>query len=222
MLNIIGPKSSILCLIPLKNYHKAKSRLRLTWEKEFPESLITSLYKNTLEITRTVCDFGVVSPSQIILDNAKKLGAVFTYQDEGQDLNMSLKSAIDNLQSLNQWAAVCILMGDLPLLSKRELTKFVFQTTRNYSILPVHDVVANNRVGTSGLFIPLDQWSQINLHFGKNSFERFQKMFKRRKIPLNIFHSIIGRDLDVLEDFDYLFDYIHNVPFVQSLLAHIP
>ncbi|MHA2362916.1 MAG: hypothetical protein ACXAC7_03095 [Candidatus Hodarchaeales archaeon] len=209
----------IICLIPLKDIKNAKTRLRKNWPQNLSNGLIQSLYEHTVKTVNQVCNFGVVSPSLKLLKWAQNHGAVFTFKDKGIDLNQSLKNAIDQLVSLKKWSSICILMGDLPLLSKEGLIDFISQLQTNACILPVTN---DKKSGTSGLYFPIERWPQISLQFGDQSFDRFQKLFKEQNIVFDVHYSFIGRDFDVMEDFKYLHDYKNKSRFVLKFLNQNP
>lgn len=221
MFKISKLDKGMIFLVPLQGIKIAKSRLRQNWPNSSLDNLIWNLYEHTIDIVKSVCEFGVVSPSIEILNWGKMKGAEFEYQDLGLDLNQSLENAIIDLISLKKWNSVCVLMGDLPLLSKNVLINWISQQTSDISILPVYNAINLSGPGTSGLYIPFDTWTQITLKFGQDSFEKFQTLFKQKNIAFNIFNSIIGRDLDILDDFNYLHAFQKNSIFVKRLLAQL-
>ena len=111
--------SDVLVLIPIKDITQTKMRIKTTMNSTHThviESLVeATFYQNCLgTIKRRGLNFGVISPSREIIDTSRELGAIFTFIDEGKDLNLALSQAMIKLPP-NQ--PILIIMPDLPFFS---------------------------------------------------------------------------------------------------------
>ena len=215
--NLIA-STDILCLIPMKDVHVAKKRLRVSFPTEKQpviSNIITKLFLNTIETVHKIFDFAVVSPSEDILDLALDKGASFIYQDLGIDLNDALTTAINYAHLTAKWKYVLVLTADLPYLSDQS-----FSTLQNSLIIDSFTIISapekSQTQGTSGLLIPLRFWPSLQLQFGVDSFHRFQKHFQVNNFTYCVVHNQIGFDLDTIEDLN---EFKINSPLIFEKIA---
>jgi 2-phospho-L-lactate guanylyltransferase (CobY/MobA/RfbA family) len=202
----IVSSKEVLCLIPMKDVHEAKKRLRISFPSQkqaFISDIVSKLFLNTIDTIKNFLDFAVVSPSEDTLELALDKGASFIYQDLGIDLNDALLSSIIYTNLISKWKYILILTADLPYLSASsflELQKSFFSDS--ITIISAPSKGSDNQ-GTSGLFLPIQFLvsNLIDLQFGTNSFTRFKSLFKSKNINFIEIHNRIGFDLDTLEDF---------------------
>ena len=194
--------SDILCLIPMKDVHDAKKRLRISFPTEkqpFISDIITKLFINTIETVKKFFDFAVVSPSEDTLELALEQGASFIYQDLGIDLNDALTTAINYAHLTHKWKYILILTADLPYLSES-----TFQVLPSSFVPDSFTIISapekSNSQGTSGLCIPLSFWPSFSLSFGPNSFNLFLKQFQTKEFQATVVQDKIGFDLDTFDD----------------------
>ena len=201
--------SDILCLIPMKDVHDAKKRLRISFSSDkqsLVSDIITKLYVNTISTAKKVFDFAVVSPSEDTLELALDQGASFIYQDLGIDLNDALTTSINYAHHTAKWKYVLILTADLPYFSEDTLTEL--QTMfLNGSFTIISAPQKTTEQGTSGLLIPLKDWPSLKLQFGVDSFNAFKKQFLEKHFPFIEVHNKIGFDLDTIDDLNDLKTY---------------
>ncbi|OLS20922.1 MAG: 2-phospho-L-lactate guanylyltransferase [Candidatus Heimdallarchaeota archaeon LC_3] len=199
----------ILTLIPIKSFTSGKSRLRnsLPNQNETINDIILEMFLKVVTCVKIQSDFGVISPEKKILEMAENLGAKYTFQDKADNLNNSLKSAIDsiwNKKNATNWNSILILMADLPLMADNQF-KYFLDAIEDFKVglLPAN-LEPNNYTGTSGLFMKKEIWSKIKLEFGKNSFHKFSSQLKSVSDPLYIHESMLGYDLDSKKDLLFL------------------
>ncbi len=198
-----------LTLIPIKSFTSGKSRLRdsLPNQNKAINDSILEMFLKVVTCVKINSDFGVISPEKKILELAENLGAKFTFQDQANNLNSSIKMAIDsiwNKKRFTNWNSILILMADLPLINEIEFNNFL-EAIKNYKVglLPA-DFEFSDYTGTSGLFMKKDTWPKIKLEFGKNSFQKFSTQLKSMFDSLYIHKSILGYDLDSKKDLLFL------------------
>lgn len=201
-------KNEILVLVPMKGVQASKSRLRQSFSTEIQpliSELVHNLFVNTISSLKAAkVDYAVVSPSESILDLAKKHKSSFTFKDAGKDLNLALHLAIEHIFHLNKWKFVFILTADLPFLVKESLEKiFSFFSDSNLTILPA-PLKNDGTRGTSGLFLPVNIACNLNFCFGHNSFFKFIQLFEKLGLTShswNIYNkNQMGFDLDDFSD----------------------
>ena len=145
------------------------------------------------------CPFGVISPSTAIIEQSKKLGAVFTFCDTGKDLNIGISDAIQDLQETQQ---ILIVMPDLPFLTQKFFQN-LFRETRDEDVLIIPSISSHKDFGTAALY--LKQPNLLSFQFGKNSSKRFQKEADLKNLKYRILHyEPFARDIDTLNDVKYL------------------
>ena len=195
----------ILCIIPMKDIHLAKKRLRISFPNEKHDlisNIIIKLFLNTIDFVKPIYDFAVVSPSDDILEIGLEKGASFIYQDFGIDLNDALTTSISYAYTASKWKYVLILTADLPYLSSDSLTEIQkYFLSNSFTIISAPE--KEKMQGTSGLLIPLVYWDKINLQFGQNSCFKFKKQFTEKNLDYFVVqnvHTQIGFDLDTLDD----------------------
>ena len=196
----------ILCLIPMKDVHDAKKRLRVSFSSDkqpLISDIITKLFVNTISTAKKVYDFAVVSPSEDTLELALDQGASFIYQDLGIDLNDALTTSINYAHHTAKWKYVLVLTADLPYFSEDTLTE-LHTMLFNGSFTIISAPQKSSDQGTSGLLIPLEYWPSFTLQFGINSFNVFKKQFIDKRFPFIEVHNKIGFDLDTIEDLNDL------------------
>ncbi len=171
------------------------------------ERLVEICFINTVNIIKALnFSFGVISPSISILNQVRKAGATFTFQDSGVDLNKALTNAV---QEIHKKQALLIIMPDLPFLNYI-FFHAIFKEIKNMDALIVPSVSQNNDFGTAALYLRKPQL--LKFEFGKNSSLHFQnnaeiKRLKCKLLPLFPYN----RDLDTFDDVKYLRQHISQV-----------
>lgn len=211
--------SDILCLIPMKDVHDAKKRLRTSFSPDkqpLISDIITKLFVNTISTAKKVFDFAVVSPSEDTLELALDQGASFIYQDLGIDLNDALTTSINYAHHTAKWKYVLILTADLPYFADDTLTELqTMLLNGSFTIISAPQKTAEQ--GTSGLLIPLKDWPSFKLQFGVNSFNLFKKQLVEKQFPFIEVHNKIGFDLDTIDDLNDL--KIQSTTIFKQLIA---
>lgn len=198
--------SDIITLIPIKSFSIAKARLKDTLMLEERSALVAKMFQHVLSSVKDCTPFGVVSPSSEILKFATEQRANFIYQDQANDLNVSLSNAINTLWPTNEspWQAIFILMADLPFITSKELKRILNNFKEHSAGLLPADKENKQIIGTSGLFLTKNIWKNIVLSFGYNSFNKFISQFSIQNTDYLIQRSLIGFDIDTSDDLMFL------------------
>ena len=188
----------------------AKTRLKSSLPSEYYpliEKLVEICFNNIVSIIKTLkLPLGVVSPSFSILNQIKKSGAIFTFQDSGVDLNEALNNAI---QKIPQEKPLLIVMPDLPFLNKIFFLS-ILKEIRYLDTLIVPSVSQNNDFGTAALYVR--EPKLLKFEFGKNSSHRFQYKAEKKGLKYKLLELIpYNRDLDTLDDVKYLKEHLSQV-----------
>ncbi len=192
-----------MTLIPIKDFFDTKSRIKAALPAKFSpliENLVEITFFQTINTIKSLSyPFGVISPSMSIIEQSKRLGAVFTFCDTGKDLNTGISDAI---QVLQETQSILIIMPDLPFL-KHEFFHNLFKETRDEDVLIIPSISSHKDFGTAALY--LRQPNLLSFQFGKNSSRRFQKEADSRNLKYRILHcEPFARDIDTLNDVKYL------------------
>lgn len=151
--------------------------------------------------------FGIISPSVNIINSCRAKGAEFTYCDKGDDLNSGITQAVNNIPQ-NQ--SIFIIMPDLPFLTGSSLSNLLEKAHLNEVLIVPSITGENDYSGTSMLF--LTSPTLIPFEFGVNSHLNFQKTALKRDLQYELVHSDpYARDLDTLQDLQYLQNRIENI-----------
>jgi 2-phospho-L-lactate guanylyltransferase (CobY/MobA/RfbA family) len=211
---VLESESELLVLLPIKELSLAKERMKTRISPdshEYIKVLVERTFHNTMLVVKKLgLSFGIVSPSDKILDRGKELGAVFTYQDGGTDLNGAIAGAIHELKHQDKWKSLLILMADLPLLTAEELERFINQCRKAEKVGILAAWKNDSIAGTCGLFLPLSV--EIELFFGKDSYNFFKNYFLSQNINFIELASsprLSCWDLDTLGDVLQIRDLIH-------------
>ncbi len=179
------------------------------------ERLVEVSFLNTIGILKKIsCPFGVISPSQSILRQSKQLGAIFTFQDSGVDLNAALSDAV---QLLPQNQSIMVVMPDLPFLNQVFFEE-IFNKIDDREIIIIPSISQNNDLGTAALY--LKKPTVLKFNFGVKSSHHFQAKAELKGLNYEILNiSPYNRDLDTPEDIKYLKQNIDQVIEPEQYLA---
>jgi 2-phospho-L-lactate guanylyltransferase (CobY/MobA/RfbA family) len=167
-----------------------------------------TFYQNCLGVTKkTGLRFGIVSPSQEIIDRSIALGAEFTFIDEGTDLNVALSQAIIGLPP-NQ--AILIIMPDLPFFSV-ECLQLLIKHTQTKELLIVPSISeSDEKKGTAMLY--MNRPGLLPFCFGLKSKDQFLQAARERKLKFEVIDiDPCARDLDTPDDIKYLRNHLSIV-----------
>jgi 2-phospho-L-lactate guanylyltransferase len=174
---------------------------------ELIESLVEASFIHLINIINALSHpFGIVSPSLPIINRSEQLGATFTFQDSGTNLNKALSRAIKNLP---QEKPILIVMPDLPFITQEFLYSLLSRIS-NEDVIIIPSISGNDSSGTAILF--LKHPNLLTFQFGENSNLKFQKEAENSGLKYQIIHSDpFARDLDTLDDVRYLKQHIKMV-----------
>ncbi len=181
---------NIAILIPFRGTNTDKSRLR----KEIPSSIVDELLiKMTQEVITASTSLGKKYNTYLLTKNemVKFKGNFKVLKDQGFNLNNSIKLALNTLEE----KTILIVMADLPLIRKEDLTKIV-----NLHIKEDESIIApTSDDGTSLLCFNNDE--EFPFVFGCNSASEYRRIFTERKIKFKILdQEKFYRDIDTLKD----------------------
>ncbi|MFX0049666.1 MAG: hypothetical protein ACFE8U_00105 [Candidatus Hermodarchaeota archaeon] len=194
----------------MKDFSSTKTRLRAAFpsqQKQLIESLVEASFFHLIGIINTLSHpFGIVSPSMPIINRSKQLGATFTFQDSGTDLNKALSGAI---KSIRQKKPILIVMPDLPFITQEFLYSLLFRIS-NEDVIIIPSISGDQSAGTAILY--LKRPNLLTFQFGENSNLKFQKEAENLGLKYHVIHSDpFARDLDTLDDVKYLKQHIKMV-----------
>ncbi|PWI48918.1 hypothetical protein CEE45_04095 [Candidatus Heimdallarchaeota archaeon B3_Heim] len=172
------------------------------------ESLVKAIFKQTMRVVqRRGISFGVISPSQEIIDLSLELGADFTYIDEGTDLNKALSQASKKLPPTQ---AVLIIMPDLPFFSVKCL-HVLLKRAQNVELLIVPSISGiGEKKGTAMLYMRHPEL--LPFSFGLKSKNRYVQSAQMNHIEFEILDlDPCARDLDTPTDVKYLQNHLSSV-----------
>lgn len=172
------------------------------------ESLVKATFKQTMRVVqRRGVSFGVISPSQEIIDLSLELGADFTYIDEGTDLNKALSQASKNLLPTQ---AVLIIMPDLPFFSFACL-QILLKRAQNVELLIVPSISGiGEKKGTAMLY--MNRPELLPFSFGLKSKDRYVQSAQLQGLEFEILDlDPCARDLDTPIDIIYLQNHLSSV-----------
>ncbi len=184
-----------VALVPLNASAASKTRLRSALRGSEREALARWLARRVLaaiESSRSVARTAVVSPDAEVLEWARGLGAVPLVQREG-GLN-------DGLELGRRWAldegagALLIVLGDLPLVSSREIEELVRlgQAPDDRRVV----VLAPDREGRGTNAMVQRPVSLAPFAFGEGSFQRHRELIQAAGAELQLYRSP-GTDFDL-------------------------
>jgi len=199
-----------LILIPIKDFPNTKTRLRAAlpmYHAQVIESLVEITFFHLIDIINALSHtFGVISPSVSIINRSKQLGAAYTFQDSGTDLNKALS---DSIQNLSQEKPILIIMPDLPFITKAFLDSLLNKISTD-DVLVIPSISGDHSMGTAILY--LKRPHLLTFQFGENSSLRFQAEAEKKGLNYRVLHfDPFARDLDTLRDVRYLKQHIKMV-----------
>ena len=196
--------SDIMVLIPIKEYSNTKTRIKTglpSNQKLLVEKLVEATFLQTLHLLKRIgLSFGVISPAKLIIKTSQKLGAEFTFRDQGTDLNEALLQATKKIP-LDK--PILIVMPDLPFLTIDFLT-MLQEDIEKVDLLIVPSISREpDNIGTAMLY--MRRSNLVSFHFGKNSKHLHQEEAKIQHLNYHILElDPFARDLDTLADLQYL------------------
>ncbi|MHA1974069.1 MAG: hypothetical protein ACTSW1_13810 [Candidatus Hodarchaeales archaeon] len=198
-------------MIPIKDFSETKTRMRVAIPPQkikVLEQIVELTFDNVVNAIKSAnLRFGVISPSQTLIEKSNSLGAAFTYKDSGKGLNVALREALDNFNPIDP---VMIMMSDLPFITEDLFINLMREKFKE-DIVIVPSISSNTEdIGTAMLY--LKKSNLVDFHYGKNSFFFFQEEAVRKKLKVKTLHlEPYARDLDTLKDMKYLKQHLEMV-----------
>lgn len=151
-----------------------------------------------------------------IINQSRKLGAVFTYCDSGIDLNNALLEAV---QQLPQEQSVVVIMPDLPFINQ-EFFQLMTNIIKSIDVLIIPSISSDDSSGTAVLY--LKQRNLLSFQFGKNSSRQYRVEADHKHLKYRVLHlDPFARDLDTFNDVQFLKQHLSLVlnpnPFNEIL-----
>jgi len=198
-------------IVPVKSFHKGKSRLSGVLTEKERTSLIFFLLTHTLETLKATPEIEqtlVVSRDPAVLALALNYHVRIVQEDGSPQLNHALAQATQVVQSFTP-SGLLIIPADLPLITPKDIQgmlKFVQRNTvpdfsRNQPVV----VIAPDRhhLGTNGLLICPP--GLIAYDFGPGSFELHCNLARNAKARVEIYENpAFALDVDLPEDLDLI------------------
>jgi 2-phospho-L-lactate guanylyltransferase len=184
----------LVTIIPVKPPDQSKTRLASILSLAERISLTRRLLEQTIDLAGQVGDVVVISRDAGLRRRAKRAGA-WALVESGHGLNEALRQAAAWV-TMRGAQAILVLPGDLPLLTRSDLTGLVEagQPAPSVVIAP-----CQRSDGTNALLLrPPDT---IDFAFGAGSFERHRRAAQAKGLEPIIYRSpTLALDLDLPED----------------------
>ncbi len=195
---------SIHAIVPVKVFRKSKFRLSPILSAQDRVQLTIAMLTDVLSALGRVPrirSVTVVSADKGARKIAMRCGANFLWEGKRRGLNKGVRLAITNSERIGA-SAVLVMHADLPLITSREIHKFLMESRRySMAITPSKD-----GRGTNALFLRPPQ--AILPVFGKNSFRRHLSSARWKGIPRKVLRFRgISFDVDVPRDLVELMRY---------------
>lgn len=216
-------RSKLMVLVPIKDFSDSKSRMRAALpahDVHLIERLVEVSFHRIIDILSSLSlMFGVVSPSQRILDQSKRLGALFVYMDSGESLNQALSQAVETLPVKHP---ILIIMPDLPFIDE-EFVKTLIMGIQTEEVTLVPSISLDDSKGTAILY--MKEPHLLSFQFGENSCLKYQAAARKATLNLRVLKcDPFARDLDTINDIRYLQQHlhlIHNPRRFTNVLSHL-
>ena len=195
-------KIKIWAIIPVKPFHKGKSRLSKILSDTDRNYLNQRLLINSLQVIKNVASIDniiVVSCDLSALAIAREYGVHTILENRLTEINRAINRAVIWLNE-RKVSKVLIIPTDLPLIKIEDVENFLQLSKKNPEIVIAPD---HNQTGTNALLVnPL---GIFQFNFGENSFVKHIEQAKAKLINIHIYHSKnIGHDLDSSEDLVFI------------------
>ena len=185
-------------IVPVKNLDFSKSRLSDVLSVDARRELIWSLLVRTLSAlneSELIENTIVISNDKSVLQLADNQEVMTVQEDSPYNLNSALHQA--TLVTLTHGATgLLVLPADLPLLTREDVEKIVYEEDSNRLVRIVPD---QHGVGTNALFIRPP--GVLRYKFGKDSLSNHKWEAKRIKAKLHVYRlSNVEFDVDDPDD----------------------
>ena len=209
--------SNTWALIPVKEFTRAKSRLRAYLGAKQCALLAREMLRmvlSSLSRTSAVDHIIVLSSDAAAESIAKKFGARFAKEKEiAAGLNDALNSGV-NLCWGAQAEKILIVPSDIPLIRPRDVTRILDASADGCAVI----CPDRRKSGTNALL--LHQSNSIDFCYGAESFWRHRQEFDKKKIKattVDLPH--ISFDIDTADDFEDLASFSDNGMFLHEQFA---
>jgi len=199
----LRPPSSgeLHAIVPMNVLRVSKARLAPVLSSTARVQLSIAMLVDVLAALRKVHrihSVTVVSADLAARRVARSLGASFLWEGKRRGLNKGVRLAIR--ESVRKGAAaVLIIHADIPLVTAREILRFL-NRAEGYAVALIP---SKDGTGTNALFLRPPE--AIRPAFGKNSFRRHLALAAQKSIPRRVVRSRgIGFDLDEPSDLNRL------------------
>lgn len=186
----LGP---IHAIVPVNVFRKSKARLSSILSGRDRAQLTVAMLGDVLSALREVRKIRsvtVVSADKGARKIAMRFGAKFLWEGKRRGLNKGVRLAIRNSERRGA-SAVLVIHADLPLLTPREIQRFIVES-RGY---PMALTPSKDGGGTNALL--LHPPHVIPPAFGKDSFRRYLSLARQRGVPRRVLRFRgISFDLD--------------------------
>lgn len=212
----------IHAIVPVNVLRKSKVRLSPILSARERAQLTVAMLADvlsTLRKVRRIRSVTVVSADKDTRKIAMRFGANFLWEGKRRGLNKGVRLAIRNAERKGA-PAVLVIHADLPLLTPREIQRFLVES-RGY---PIALTPSKDGRGTNALLLHPPE--VIPPVFGKNSFRKHLSLAGQRGIPHKILRLRgISFDMDEPRDVLKLMDHParnETGRFLRTLRNHGP
>jgi 2-phospho-L-lactate guanylyltransferase len=196
----LSASTGVYAVVPVKNLRGTKSRLAPVLDPGARAGLTLYMMGRVVGAIREtgIEDVCVVSPDRMVLEEAKKRGAIPLLQ-ESRGLNPALEEGRRRAMELGA-SALLVLPADLPLLDAEDVRAVLHEAGEGPSAVISPD---GARSGTNALLIqPPDG---LPFAFGTGSFEAHLRAARGRGLDVRVCErSHLAFDLDTAGDFAHL------------------
>ena len=188
---------SVIAIVPVNILAMSKARLAPSLNAALRRRLSTAMLADVLTAmrkVRTIRRITVVSADRSVARLAHVMAAHFLWEGERRGLNKGLRLALLDA-SRRKASAALILPADIPLVTPREISRFLrLSDGRSIAITPSKD-----GAGTNALLLRPPR--MIKPSFGENSFRRHTAAAKQKGLTPKVI-KLRGISLDVDEPRD--------------------
>jgi 2-phospho-L-lactate/phosphoenolpyruvate guanylyltransferase len=196
----LSASAGLYAVVPVKDLRGTKSRLTPVLDPGARAGLTLYMMGRVVGAIRDagVEDVCVVSPDRMVLEEAKRRGAIPLLQ-ESRGLNPALEEGRRRAMGLSA-SKLLVLPADLPLLDAEDVLAVLREAGGEPSVVIAPD---GARSGTNALLIqPPDV---LPFAFGTGSFEAHVGAARRRGLDVRVCErSHLAFDLDTAEDLAHL------------------
>ncbi len=195
MLYLPKPESKTVALVPIKTFHRAKSRMSPTLTLEIRVQLAKWFAANTATTLQSIVETYALCDDDETFAELHSMG-VPVIQSPRAGLNESIDFSLTWLRN-NNVSYAFVVHSDLPLISISTIEELLDRTNSHVIITP-----DRWEAGTNLLGIPYPM--KLKAMFGNNSFYKYSTASLSGHTAEVLRSQTLGLDIDTIEDLAYV------------------